>query len=489
MVNIDEKSILDSVAKTLFIGGKWRPASNGAVFKVEDPSTKLTIAEVADATAKDASDALDACASVQSSWASTPPRVRGEILRRAFELILARSDELALLMTLEMGKPVAESKGEVAYAAEFFRWFSEEAVRINGDYYTAPDGNARVMTLRQPVGPSLLITPWNFPLAMGTRKIGPALAAGCTVIVKPAEQTPLCMAALMSILEEAGLPPGVVNMITSSDPGAVTKPLISDSRLRKLSFTGSTEVGKLLMSQASGGLLRLSMELGGNAPLIVFADSDLDKAVNGAVFAKMRNMGEACTSANRIFVENSIVDEFSERLAQAMAELKVGRGTQDGVQVGPLIDQPAIDKVTSLIDDATSKGARIVTGGSKLDMSGYFYSPTVLVGVDSEWRIAQEEIFGPIAPIYSFSSEDEAISMANNTNYGLVAYLFTENLNRALRVTEKLETGMIGLNQGLVSNAAAPFGGVKQSGFGREGGFEGINEYLYIKYIAINHKS
>ncbi len=489
MVNVDEKSVLDSVAKSLFIGGKWRPASNGAVFKVEDPSTKLTIAEVADATAKDASDALDACVSVQSSWAATPPRVRGEILRRAFELILARSDELALLMTLEMGKPLAESKGEVAYAAEFFRWFSEEAVRINGDYYTAPDGNARVMTLRQPVGPSLLITPWNFPLAMGTRKIGPALAAGCTVIVKPAEQTPLCMAALMSILEEAGLPSGVVNMITSSDPGAVTKPLISDSRLRKLSFTGSTEVGKLLMSQASGGLLRLSMELGGNAPLIVFADSDLDKAVNGAVFAKMRNMGEACTSANRIFVENSIVDEFSERLAYAMAELKVGRGTEDGVQVGPLIDQPAIDKVTSLINDATSKGARIVAGGSELDMSGYFYSPTVLVGVDSDWRIAQEEIFGPIAPIYSFSSEDEAISMANNTNYGLVAYLFTENLNRALRVTEKLETGMIGLNQGLVSNAAAPFGGVKNSGFGREGGFEGINEYLYIKYIAINHKS
>ncbi len=489
MVNIDEKSVLDSVAKTLFIGGKWRPASNGAVFKVEDPSTKLTIAEVADATAKDASEALDVCVSVQSSWANTPPRVRGEILRRAFELIVARSDELALLMTLEMGKPVAESKGEVAYAAEFFRWFSEEAVRINGDYYTAPDGNARVMTLRQPVGPSLLITPWNFPLAMGTRKIGPALAAGCTVIVKPAEQTPLCMAALMSILEEAGLPPGVVNMITSSDPGAVTAPLIGDSRLRKLSFTGSTEVGKLLMSQASGGLLRLSMELGGNAPLLVFADSDLDKAVNGAVFAKMRNMGEACTSANRIFVESSIVEEFSQRLATAMSELKVGRGTQEGIQVGPLIDQPAIDKVTSLIDDATSKGARVVTGGSKLDMSGYFYSPTVLVGVESTWRIAQEEIFGPIAPIYSFSSEDEAIAMANNTNYGLVAYLFTENLNRALRVTEKLETGMIGLNQGLVSNAAAPFGGVKQSGFGREGGFEGINEYLYLKYIAINHKS
>ncbi len=488
MAQLDEKSVVESVNKDLFIGGKWRPAASGRRFQVEDPSTREVLAEMADAAPSDSIDALAAADAAQSAWARTPARTRGEIIRRAFELMVSKSEELALLMTLEMGKPIAESRGEVAYAAEFFRWFAEEAVRISGDYYFSPDGTTRVMTVKQPVGPSYLITPWNFPLAMGTRKIGPALAAGCTVIVKPAELTPLCMAALMSILEEAGLPAGVVNMISTTDPAGVTQPLLADRRLRKLSFTGSTEVGRLLMSQASHGLLRLSMELGGNAPLIVFEDADLDKAVSGAVFAKMRNMGEACTSANRIFVQRSILPEFSARLAETMAGLKVGRGTEADVQVGPLIEQAAVDKVSNLLDDAQSRGARIVTGGKSLSIGGYFYEPTVVVDVDPSWRIANEEIFGPIASVYGFEDEDQVIKLANNTEYGLVAYVFTENLNRALRVTEGLETGMIGLNQGLVSNAAAPFGGVKSSGFGREGGFEGINEFLYLKYVAINHR-
>lgn len=481
-----EHSVVESVPKGLYIGGAWREASSGATFAVEDPATGEVIATVADASADDACAAVDAAVAAQASWAATPPRDRGEILRRAFERIMARQDELALLMTLEMGKPVAESRGEVAYAAEFFRWFSEEAVRVHGEFYVSPDGATRVLTTRQPVGPSYLITPWNFPLAMGTRKIGPALAAGCTVILKPAEQTPLCSLALAAILEEVGLPGGVLNVVTTQHPGPTSDVIIQHPGLRKLSFTGSTEVGSLLMRKASSGLLRLSMELGGNAPLIVFDDADLNKAVAGALFAKMRNGGEACTSANRIFVHRSLADAFSERLAEGMRQLKVARGTEPGANVGPLIDQDALAKVSGLVEDAMRAGARLVTGGERTGDRGYFFAPTVLADVPPSARVFREEIFGPVAPVYRFDDDDEAIRLANDTSYGLVGYIFTESLQRAVRTIEALETGMVGVNQGLVSNAAAPFGGVKRSGFGREGGFEGIHEYLNIKYAAIN---
>lgn len=486
-VNQVEKTLVAQVNSNIFIDGKWRESATGRRFPVEDPSTREVIAEVADSSPQDAVLALDAASSAQDSWARTPPRLRGEMLRRAFELMVQRKEDLSLLMTLEMGKPLGESRGEVAYAAEFLRWFSEEAVRITGEYFVSPEGNSRILTLKQPVGPSLLITPWNFPLAMGTRKIGPALAAGCTVIVKPAQQTPLSMHALTQIFEEAGLPAGVLNLLSTTDPGSVTDALINDPRLRKLSFTGSTDVGKLLMSKASSRLLRLSMELGGNAPLIVFEDADMDKAVEGALLAKMRNMGEACTSANRILVQEACADEFTSRLSKGLQALRLGRGSEEGIQVGPLIDQAAMNKVSFLVSDARERGASVVSCGVVPELSGYFYAPTLITGVKSDFAIANEEIFGPIAPIYIFKSEEDAIDLANSTPYGLVAYLFTENLGRALRVMEKLETGMIGLNQGMVSNAAAPFGGVKESGFGREGGFEGIKEYLYTKYVAINH--
>jgi succinate-semialdehyde dehydrogenase/glutarate-semialdehyde dehydrogenase len=480
-----EREVVDAVAKDLYVGGRWRKSSDSKRFRVEDPSTKEVIAEVADATPDDALAALEAAADAQRSWGRTPPRVRAELLRRAFELTLQRQEELALLMTLEMGKPLAESRGEVLYAAEFLRWFSEEAVRIKGDYYMGPEGSMKILTQRQPVGPSYLITPWNFPLAMATRKLGPALAAGCTAIVKPAELTPLTMAAFFEILIEVGLPDGVVNLIQTSDPAAVTKPLLSDRRLRKLSFTGSTEVGRLLMAQASNNLLRLSMELGGNAPLIVFDDANIEKAVQGAALAKLRNTGEACTSANRIFVQRGVAEEFSEALKSRFESLKVGRGTEEGVDVGPLVEQAAVDKVSRLVADARERGAKIVAGGGSFG-PGYFFEPTIVLGVDPSFAIANEEIFGPVAALYIFDEEEEVVDMANSTPYGLVAYLFTENLNRALRVVERLETGMVGVNQGLVSNAAGPFGGVKHSGFGREGGFEGIEEYLYVKYAAIN---
>jgi succinate-semialdehyde dehydrogenase/glutarate-semialdehyde dehydrogenase len=401
-------------------------------------------------------------------------------------MIVSRADDLALLMTLEMGKPLAESRAEIVYAAEFLRWFSEEAVRIDGRYATAPSGNGRLLTMRQPVGPCLLITPWNFPLAMGTRKVGPALAAGCTIVVKPAQQTPLSMLAFAQILEECGLPGGVLNLITSSSAGATSAPLIADQRLRKLSFTGSTEVGRLLMSQASETLLRLSMELGGNAPFLVFGDADLDAAVQGAVLAKMRNGGEACTAANRFHVHESVAAEFTERLAQRIGGMKLGRGTEPGIELGPLIDGKQRDKVAELVQDAVDRGAKPLTGGNPVDGPGYFYEATVLGDVHAGSRLMTEEIFGPVAPVVTFSTEEEAIRAANASEYGLAAYLFTTNLKRALRVSEALETGMIGLNQGIVSNAAAPFGGIKQSGFGREGGPEGINEYLATKYLAIN---
>jgi succinate-semialdehyde dehydrogenase / glutarate-semialdehyde dehydrogenase len=480
-----EQAALEAVPNQLLIGGEWRDASGGATLAVEDPATGDSLVEVADATPDDAAAALDACVAVQAEWAAHPPRERGEILRRAFEQLMARADELALVMTLEMGKPLAESKAEITYAAEFFRWFAEEAVRIEGRFATAPNGQGRLLTMRQPVGPCYAITPWNFPMAMGTRKIGPAIAAGCTMVIKPAQQTPLSMLALAGILEEVGLPPGVLGVITASSSSAVSKPIIEDPRLRKLTFTGSTEVGRMLVAQSAPGLLRTSMELGGNAPFLVFSDADVDAAVEGAVIAKMRNMGEACTAANRFHVADRVADEFAEKLAARLGAMKVGRGTEDGVQVGPLIDATQRDKVSSLVRDAIGKGAQAVVGGQARDGAGYFFEPTVLAGVGGNAELLREEIFGPVAPVIGFDDEEAAIAAANATEYGLVAYVYTSDLKRAFRVCEKLETGMIGLNQGMVSNPAAPFGGVKASGFGREGGAEGIHEYLEVKYIAM----
>jgi succinate-semialdehyde dehydrogenase/glutarate-semialdehyde dehydrogenase len=482
---IAEETVVAGVPKGVFVGGEWRDAEGGATLPVEDPSTGETLCEVADASVADARAALDAACDAQAEWAKHPPRERGEILRRAYELLTARADELALLMTLEMGKPLQESRGEIAYGADFFRWFAEEAVRIDGRFSTAPNGASRLLTMRQPVGPCLLITPWNFPMAMGTRKIGPAVAAGCTMVVKPARQTPLSMLALAAVLEEAGLPGGVLNVVVSSSSGSVMSPLIGDARLRKLSFTGSTEVGRKLAAQASDRLLRMSMELGGNAPFLVFADADVDAAVDGAMIAKMRNGGEACTSANRFLVHERVKDEFASKLADRMRGLTVGRGTEPGVDVGPLIDGTQRSKVAELVEDARSHGASVVVGGAEVDGRGYFYQPTVLADVTAGARVLDEEIFGPVAPVRAFSEEDEAVTLANATEYGLVAYVFTRDVKRAFRVMEGLETGMVGLNQGLVSNAAAPFGGVKQSGFGREGGHEGIDEYLALKYVGI----
>ncbi|MEU4606560.1 NAD-dependent succinate-semialdehyde dehydrogenase [Kribbella sp. NPDC023972] len=481
-----EQEVVKACPTELFIGGKWQTAAGGKTLPVEDPATGTTLCEVADASPADGVAALDAAVAAQADWAATPPRDRGEILRRTYELMTERADDLALLMTLEMGKPVAESKGEIAYAAEFFRWFAEEAVRIDGGYQVAPNGKGRFLVMRQPVGPCLLITPWNFPAAMGARKIGPAVAAGCTMVMKPAAQTPLSMLKLAELMTEAGLPAGVLNVITTSDSGGVMEPLIRDGRARKLSFTGSTQVGRKLIEQSAEQVLRTSMELGGNAPLLVFADADLDKAVDGAMLAKMRNGGEACTAANRIYVQSSVMEDFATRLSERMRALKVGRGTEDGVDVGPLIDAKQRDKVKDLVDDAVGQGARVLTGAAVASGNGYFYQPTVLADVPRTARLQKEEIFGPVAPLTAFETEEEAVRMANDTEYGLVSYLFTNDLSRALRVSEQLETGMIGLNQGIVSNPAAPFGGVKQSGLGREGGTAGIDEFLEIKYVAIN---
>ena len=485
-VATSEQQVVDGVRKQLLIGGEWRDGTGGETFSVEDPATGESLCEVADATPDDAVAALAAAAGAQQEWAAHPPRERGEVLRRAFEAITERADELALLMTLEMGKTIKESKAEIAYASEFFRWFAEEAVRITGRYGVAPNGAGRLLTMKQPVGPCVLITPWNFPMAMGTRKIGPAIAAGCTMVMKPAKQTPLSMLALAEILAEAGLPGGVLNVVTSSSSGSVMGPLIEDQRARKLSFTGSTEVGRKLMEQASSQVLKVSMELGGNAPFIVFDDADVDDAVEGALIAKMRNIGEACTAANRFHVAGGVADEFAGKMAERLGAMKVGRGTEDGVDVGPLIDDDQRGKVADLVDDAVGKGAKALVGGRSVDGAGYFYEPTVLGDVPDDANLLREEIFGPVAPVATFGSEDEAVAAANDTEYGLVAYLYTSDLQRALRVCERLETGMVGLNQGMVSNPAAPFGGVKQSGFGREGGSEGIEEYLETKYVAVN---
>ena len=480
-----EQRVVDQVPKQLYIGGEWRDGAKGTL-SVEDPATGESLCQIADASTDDAKAALDAAVDAGQEWSQHPPRERGEILRRAFEAIIEREDELALLMTLEMGKPLKESKAEIAYGAEFLRWFSEQAVRIEGRYGVAPNGAGRLLTMKQPVGPCLLITPWNFPLAMGTRKVGPAIAAGCTMVVKPAQQTPLSMLMLAKILEEAGLPGGVLNLVTASSSGETMGPLIADERLRKLSFTGSTEVGVRLMEQASQNLLRLSMELGGNAPFIVFDDADIDSAVQGALIAKMRNIGEACTAANRFHVAGPVAAEFAEKLAAKMGAMKVGRGTEDGVEVGPLIDDTQRGKVAELVEDAVGRGAHALVGGHARDGSGYFYEPTVLADVPDDAKLLREEIFGPVAPVKGFADEDEAVAAANDTEFGLVAYVYTRDLKRALRVVEKLETGMVGLNQGMVSNAAAPFGGIKHSGFGREGGPEGIEEYLSTKYVAVN---
>jgi succinate-semialdehyde dehydrogenase/glutarate-semialdehyde dehydrogenase len=482
---MNENETLEKVSTGLFIGGEWRDSGDGSTIDVEDPATGKTLTSVASATPADGQAALDAAVAAQHDWARTAPRERAEILRSAFELITERADYFAMLMTLEMGKPLAQSKGEVTYGSEFFRWFSEEVVRIAGRWSTSPDGNTRLMTMKQPVGPVLMITPWNFPLAMGTRKIGPAIAAGCTMVVKPASQTPLTMLALADLLTEVGVPPGVLNVISTSRTSEVMEPLIGDPRLRKLTFTGSTPVGKSLVKQSADQLLRVSMELGGNAPFLVFADADLDAAVEGAMLAKMRNMGEACTAANRFLVHEDVADDFAAKFAERMAAETVGRGTDDGVTVGPLIDAKQRDKVVELVDDATGRGASVVTGGSTTGDAGYFFQPTVLTDVAPDADMFREEIFGPVAPITTFSDEDKAIAMANDTEYGLVAYAFTTDLGRTIRVSEGLEFGMVGINQGIVSNPAAPFGGVKHSGFGREGGPEGIEEYLSVKYVGI----
>ena len=481
-----EQKVVGSVPTGLFIGGEWQPAENGATFAVEDPSTGQKLAEVADASPADGLRALDAAAKAQPAWAAVPPRERSDILRRAYDLILERQEDLALLMTLEMGKPLAEARGEVAYAAEFFRWFSEEAVRIDGGFAVAPNGQSRLLVMKQPVGPCVLITPWNFPLAMGTRKIGPAVAAGCTMVIKPAEQTPLSMLALAEIMKEAGLPDGVLNLVNTTNPGAVMEPVIRDGRARKLSFTGSTPVGRKLLEQCADQVMRTSLELGGNAPFLVFEDADLDIAVEGAMAAKMRNIGEACTAANRFYVHSSVADEFARRLAERMGSLPIGRGVEDGVVVGPLIDADARDKVSSLVEDAVQRGAEVIVGGKALDGEGYFYPPTVLSGVSHDARMRHEEIFGPVAPITTFETEEEAVTAANDTEFGLVAYVFTRDLDRALRVSERIETGMLGLNQGVVSNPATPFGGVKHSGLGREGGRVGIEDFLESKYVSVS---
>lgn len=484
-MTLSQRDVLAAVPKELLIAGKWQPAASGKTIPVEDPATGQVLTEVADGDASDALAALAAADGAQADWAATPSRERAEILRRGFEALMRNADDLALLMTLEMGKPLAESKGEIAYAAEFFRWFSEEAVRVHGDYRPAPAGGSRIITTRQPVGPALLITPWNFPMAMATRKIGPAIAAGCTMVLKPAALTPLSALALGQILIDVGLPAGVLNIVTTSTSGPTTEPIITDPRLRKLSFTGSTAVGRHLIGLSATQVLKVSMELGGNAPFLVFDDADLDAAVEGALQAKMRNGGEACTSANRFYVQRGVAEEFASRLAARMGNLPVGPGTAPDTRVGPLISEAQRSEVARLVDDAVAKGASALTGGSVSPGAGYFYPPTVLTSVPANANLLKEEIFGPVAPIVAFDREEEAVSAANDTEFGLISYVFTRDLDRALRVSEALASGMVGVNQGVISNPAAPFGGVKQSGLGREGGVEGIEEYLEVKYIGL----
>ncbi|WP_282837351.1 NAD-dependent succinate-semialdehyde dehydrogenase [Microbacterium flavum] len=481
---ISESALLEKLPRGLFIGGEWQDGSRGT-FPVKDPATGETLVEIADADAADGIRALDAAVAAQDAWAATPARARSDILRRAFDLLTERADEFALLMTLEMGKPLAEARGEVTYGGEFLRWFSEEAVRIAGRYGMNPEGTGRMVVSQRPVGPCFFITPWNFPLAMATRKIAPALAAGCTVVVKPAELTPLTTLAFVQLLVEAGLPEGVVNVITTTTSAVVSGPIIADPRLRKLSFTGSTPVGKKLIAQAAEGVLRVSMELGGNAPFVVFDDADLDAAVDGAMAAKFRNIGQACTAANRFIVHADVAEAFADRVSERVRAMKIGRGTEEGVQIGPLIDEKAVAGTAALVQDAVDRGATVRAGGSAIDGPGTFFEPTVITEVAAGSDILREEIFGPVLAIATFRGEDEAVRLANDTEYGLVSYVFTRDLARGHRMIDRLETGMMGLNVGVVSNAAAPFGGVKQSGMGREGGLEGIHEYLSTKYTLI----
>src|SRR5579875_1004159 len=482
MTAADEAKVLADVPTGLLIGGEWQDAAGGGRFDVTDPATGATLLSVADGTPEDGIRALDAAVAAQDAWAASPPRKRGEILRATWELVQQRKEEIALLMTMEMGKPLSESAGEVTYGSEFLRWFSEEAVRISGRYAINPEGTGRTIVSHHPVGPCYLITPWNFPLAMATRKIGPALAAGCTMVVKPAELTPLTTLYVARLFEEAGLPDGVLNIVPTTKAGALTEPLLADSRLRKLSFTGSTPVGVKLLQQAAPNVLRTSMELGGNAPFVVFDDADLDAAVEGAMLAKFRNVGEACTAANRFIVHESVADEFVQRIAEKVQALPVGRGTEEGVRIGPLINRAAVEKADTLVRDAVERGATARIGGGPVDGPGTFYAPTVLDRVDAGSDILRTEIFGPVVAVVRFSTEDEAVRLANDTEYGLVSYVYTKDLARCQRMIERLQTGMMGLNAGVISNASAPFGGVKQSGIGREGGFEGIHEYLSTKY-------
>ncbi|MGE2833767.1 NAD-dependent succinate-semialdehyde dehydrogenase [Mycobacterium sp. SMC-4] len=482
---MDTATLLKSVPTGLWIGGEEREGTS--TFNVLDPSDDEVLTAVADATADDAVAALDAACAVQAEWAATPARKRGEILRSVFEAITERADDIAALMTLEMGKVLAESKGEVTYGAEFFRWFAEEAVRIEGRYTHSPAGTGRILVTKQAVGPCYAITPWNFPLAMGTRKMGPAFAAGCTMIVKPAQETPLTMLLLAKLMDEAGLPKGVLSVLPTSSPGPVTETLVNDGRLRKLTFTGSTGVGKSLVKQSADKLLRTSMELGGNAPFIVFDDADIDAAVDGAVLAKMRNGGEACTAANRFHVANAVREEFTDKLVKRMSEFTLGKGLDESSKLGPLINAKQVATVTELVSDAVSRGATVAIGGVAPSGPGNFYPATVLTDVPADARILKEEVFGPVAPITGFDSEEDGIAAANDTEYGLAAYVYTQSLDRALRVAEALESGIVGINRGVISDAAAPFGGIKESGFGREGGTEGIEEYLETKYIALTN--
>ena len=476
---------MNTLHTDLFIDGRWRKAAGGATFAVENPATHEVIAEVADGGPDDALDAIAAAGRAQGEWSKSTARERADILRRAFDLVIANADRLAAIMTAEMGKPLTEAAGEVAYGAAFLQWFAEEAMRIGGDHTTSVDGTTRILVSKEPVGPCVLVTPWNFPLAMGTRKIAPAIAAGCTMVFKPADLTPLTSLALVDIFEQAGLPSGVLNVVTTSRAASVVEPWMTSGIARKVSFTGSTEVGKILLRQAAENVMRSSMELGGNAPFIVLSDADVERAVDGAVQAKMRNMGEACTAANRFFVHRSLAQEFTEKLGKRMSELQVGNGALEGTEVGPLIDQAGLDKVEGLVADAVAKGARILTGGSRPQGPGYFYTPTVLADVPLDAELMKTEIFGPVAAITPFDSEDEVVHLANDTNSGLVGYVFTESVDKAMRFASALEVGMVGLNTGLVSNPAAPFGGVKQSELGREGGKVGIDEFLEYKYTAL----
>ncbi|MDR1512419.1 MAG: NAD-dependent succinate-semialdehyde dehydrogenase [Propionibacteriaceae bacterium] len=478
-----EARLVASLPVDLFIGGQWRPGAGA--FPVEDPATGEVLTSVADGSAADAADALDAACAARELWARTPVRERAEVLWAAYRAIQERKDDFALLMTLEMGKPLSEAHGEVAYGSEFLRWAAEQAAHVAGRHAPAPDGNLRFLVAKRPVGPCLLVTPWNFPLAMATRKIAPALAAGCTAVVKPAQLTPLTTLLFAQVLQRAGLPAGVLNVVTSASAARVSRPILADPRLRKLSFTGSTEVGRGLLKAAADNVLRVSMELGGNAPVLVFDDADLDVAVAGALAAKMRNGGEACTAANRFYVQEGVAEAFAARFAEAMAAIRVGRGTEAGVGCGPLIDRAAVDKVASLVDDAVAQGAEVVVGGHRIERPGHFYAPTVLTRVPPAAAIATEEIFGPVAPLQTFADEDEAVALADATPFGLMSYVFTTDLKRALRLPERIESGMVAVNSGVISNPAAPFGGVKQSGLGREGGHEGIEEYLETQYIGV----